>query len=431
MMRPAALPEADSTPVDSVDERFDDSPSGQFARTVMTAVAQLEKDLIRQRTMAGRARKVREGKYMASITPYGYQRKDGRLVEDPAEADVVRRMFRWAKEGIGLRGIAARLTQEGVPPPNPERTRWGWHITTVYKILTARRYTGRTTYGGEPMSCPAIVDEVTFEAAQEALRRRRRDSPRNTKRFYLLQHLVWCGHCGGRYMAKTVSRTKAVYLCRQRTVYGKAAGHQGIKWRWHAEELEGVVKAHVMALLTDEDYLRREAQLYVERSESDVREWEDKHNRLNGRLAGLEQEEARVLTLARRGLIDEAQTARQLAEVRAEQQQAEEALKEHDDQRPNDLLLGHFRGIAESGTSFFADEVFPELRLDEVEDTEGGRVVAYELESETTWREFIEKLVSRICVEDDGRVTIEGPLPFPGFWDTEKNMMVSANPRSR
>ena len=72
-----------SAPVCSVDEHFGNTPSGHFARTVITAVAELEKNMIRQRTMDGGARKVREGKYMASITPFGYVRENGQILPDP------------------------------------------------------------------------------------------------------------------------------------------------------------------------------------------------------------------------------------------------------------------------------------------------------------------------------------------------------------
>ena len=178
-------------PVTSVDERFDDNPSGQFARTVMTAVAELEKNLIRQRTMDGRAKKVREGKYMASITPFGYVSEEGSLLEHPENAEVVRQMFRWARDGLGLKAIGFRLEEKGVPPPSlahpKRRSKWGWHTGTIYHVLTAPRYVGQNTYNGKPMACPALVDQETFDLVQEGLKRRKRNSFRNTKHFYLLR----------------------------------------------------------------------------------------------------------------------------------------------------------------------------------------------------------------------------------------------------
>ena len=43
---------------------------------------------------------------------------------------------------------------------------------------------------------PTIVDGDTWELAQQAKRRRLTRSRRNTKIFYLLQHLVRCAECG-------------------------------------------------------------------------------------------------------------------------------------------------------------------------------------------------------------------------------------------
>ena len=45
---------------------------------------------------------------------------------------------------------------------------------------------------------PVLVDDETWERARVLRGRRRPQSKRNTKVFYLLQHLVRCGECGFR-----------------------------------------------------------------------------------------------------------------------------------------------------------------------------------------------------------------------------------------
>lgn len=231
-------------PVTSISESWDDSPSGKLVFNLFISIAEFEKDLIRERTMAGRARKVRDGKYISgSVPPYGYRRSDdGQLEPEPATADIVRRMFKWATKGIGLKAICTRLEKEGVPPPNARhhsRRRNGWSYVTVYDFLTHPRYIGQATYGQAeiPMPCPALVDESTFRAAGAALARRKRDSFRNTKYVYPLQHLVWCRTCGSRYMSWSETRDDLKqrpgerpgkvrrYACRRRQVGGPREGH--------------------------------------------------------------------------------------------------------------------------------------------------------------------------------------------------------------
>lgn len=443
--------EALRTPVVSVDERFDDSPSGQFARTVMTAVAELEKNLIRQRTMAGRARQVRDnGKYLASTTPFGYRRdpKAGQLLEHPENAEVVRQMFKWAREGLGLKAIAARLDQEGVQPPNPpkRKSKWGWHFTTVHKILTARRYVGQATYSGEPMTCPALVDEETFDAVQEALSRRRRDSPRKTKRLYLLQHLLYCRHCGGRYAAKTTKQRAgfvAIYHCRKRAVYGPKAGHEGIRWRWPAEELEAPVKRHVLKVFTDRDYLLREAEVWVERTRREASERERQETNLRARIEALREEELRVLELARKGVYrDEAQLLRQLEEVRSERREREgelDALQRSpvgDAVRKAEFHLSWIeRALEVTELAQQVRELVPHADWGDDSWTDG--VLAFLAEQpphirgpiDEAFRAYVTGLVDCIWVEDDGSLVIEGVIEAAS--GTTRKNEVSDSPRSR
>jgi site-specific DNA recombinase len=384
------------TPLEFVHQSFDGTPGGELQYNIFAAFAQYERRVIGQRTHDGRRRQVRDnGKYMASITPYGYRRQDGSLVENPEQAEVVRKIFRWALEGDGLVVIAGRLNQERIPPPNNakhpvHRSNWGWHATTVYKLLIAPRYIGKATYDGEPMVCPPLVDEATFDAVRERLKERRRNSPRNTKRFYLLQHLVYCRCCGGRYMA-TVSRHGAVtYVCRQRAKYGERAGHENIKWRWRAEELEEPVKRHVWELLTNPQHALAEAQLYKEEAGRAFDEQARKADLLLRRIDELEQEEQRVLELARQGVYrDTAQLIKELESVRAERQKRKAELEglnpypERDILREADDYLYWLADLGECGS----------LNLDD----EG-------------LRDTIRRVVRRVWVEDDGRLTIEGVL---------------------
>ena len=138
------------TPLEFVHQSFDGTPEGELQYNIFASFAQYERRVIGRRTHEGRRREVRDnGKYMASITPYGYRREEGRLVEDPEQAEVVRRIFRWALEGDGLLVIANRLNEAGVEAsPNGRgvhKSKWGWHPTTVYKLLTAPRYIGEAT----------------------------------------------------------------------------------------------------------------------------------------------------------------------------------------------------------------------------------------------------------------------------------------------
>jgi len=410
-------------PVVSVTETFDDSPAGRLMFNMIVSFAEFEKDLIRERTMMGRLRRVKGGKYQASRAPYGYtyNQEAGQLEPHLENAVIVRLMYEWACEGAGLKIIALRLEEKGIPPPSAAyakgRSAWGWHLTTVHKILTAPRYIGKSTYGGEPMTCPALVDEEIFVAVQHGLKQRKRDSPRNTQHFYLLQHLVYCRHCGGRYVARTVIHKNGpvtIYACRQRTVYGPKAGHVGIHWRWHGSELEAPVKHYILRAWADPDYVEREVDAWREQWERSVLEQGDREAATQARWDQLDQEELRVLEWARKGYIDEWQMLLQVGAVRtARDNLVDELAQPPADENPTPMRLRLMYGFVKSLKSF--------------------RQYLRSISQEDTWAEYLEAtlsslrappdvigealrvsiqaLIERIWVEDDGLVTIEGAIP--------------------
>lgn len=71
---------------------------------------------------------------------YGYRHdKDGKLVIDEKEAEVVRMIFRMADEGASLSQIAQTLQEEDIPSPRGKAT---WSRETLRKILHNEKYHG-------------------------------------------------------------------------------------------------------------------------------------------------------------------------------------------------------------------------------------------------------------------------------------------------
>jgi len=83
--------------------------------------------------------------------PYGYQPRDGLLVEDPEQQAVLRRMRRLYARGMPTREIARLLTSEGIPTPRIYGKRWGH--TTVTRCLTAHGEVRKRT--GSAVAMPA------------------------------------------------------------------------------------------------------------------------------------------------------------------------------------------------------------------------------------------------------------------------------------
>ena len=178
--------------------------------------------------------RMKEGLRCSGAIPYGYKRINGdkqTLVVDEPAAEIVRKVFRLACQGVGVTAIAERLTEEKVLIPSaytakysPENCRhrtvidpYRWNATTVGYILDRQEYLGHTVLGKSicenfktkqrraatpeelmifPDTHEAIIDKTTWETAQK-LRRTIRRGDRN-KEPNPLTGLLYCGECGAK-----------------------------------------------------------------------------------------------------------------------------------------------------------------------------------------------------------------------------------------
>lgn len=177
------------------------------------------------------------------------------LEPNPAEAPVVKRIFKWRlEERLGYQPIADRLNRDLAtnPPPTPNtpsRAVGLWTYSNVRDILTNPKYTGHMVWNRRarksagnrrnPVSewiwSPEPVHEVlvdldTFIQVQEVSGHRfgsRTDPGPNTKhpqtkRSYLFRTYLFCDLCGRRMNGKT--RRRVYYACNPKKAY-LPAGH--------------------------------------------------------------------------------------------------------------------------------------------------------------------------------------------------------------
>lgn len=96
---------------DGIDSSKD---SGKLMISVLSAVAEIERENIRTQTMAGREQKAREGKWNGGFAPYGYCLEKGELLIAEDEVDVIRTIFdRYIHTNDGVSGVAKYLNRQG------------------------------------------------------------------------------------------------------------------------------------------------------------------------------------------------------------------------------------------------------------------------------------------------------------------------------
>jgi len=106
---------------------------GRFFLTIMAGAAEMERNLIRERTAGAMAHKRSRLEFCGGQAPYGYRvAADGRTLEtNPAEQTIVETIRELHAAGLSLRKIAAALTDRGFVPRSGGR----WYGETVRSVL--------------------------------------------------------------------------------------------------------------------------------------------------------------------------------------------------------------------------------------------------------------------------------------------------------
>ncbi len=221
--------------VESVTEKFDDSPIGNFMRAVYAFIAEVEREKTLYRTSRAKKHRAQENLTGQGEPRYGYTYIDtddyerARYLIDTeviymdaegilwTRATVVRFIHTSIQQGKSLRSIAITLTEMGIPSP---RGKSYWSVTTVDYIAKDKWYTGKdlTVYyyerHGKKVTkrpteeqiklpdgiVPPIITVECYQATQEQLARNKQFSMRNNQHpkdtGILRGGLCKCGICG-------------------------------------------------------------------------------------------------------------------------------------------------------------------------------------------------------------------------------------------
>lgn len=264
---------------DGIDSSKD---SGKLMISVLSAVAEIERENIRTQTMAGREQKAREGKWNGGFAPYGYKLENGELVIAEDEVEIIRLIYdRYIHTNDGLTAVANYLNNHGYEKKlRQNNTIPGFSSNFVKDILDNPVYMGKIAYGRrrtekklgtrnemhvvEQDEFPvyagkheAIISEEDWNLAQVKRRTNafRREKVNDPDHVHILSGLLKCPCCGKSLygnIAKAHSKdnkTRYYYYCKNTT---SATGHK-CTFRVNIEqtELDRMVSSIISAMVND------------------------------------------------------------------------------------------------------------------------------------------------------------------------------------
>lgn len=226
--------------------------SGEVLLTIMAALAQQESESLSANVRIGIKFRNEQGKVQINHNWFlGYTKDDdGKLVIEPAQAEIVRRIYREYLEGSSLRQIKESLEADGIKNGAGHLK---WQESNIKQILTNEKYIGDAllqktwTYNTlekkrrkNKTDAPqyyvadnheAIISKETFAAVQqEMIRRANLLGNGGRKRVYsgryVFTGLLFCGNCGDvfrRFVWDIHGRKQSVWRCVTRVEYGTDA----------------------------------------------------------------------------------------------------------------------------------------------------------------------------------------------------------------
>lgn len=290
---------------DGIDSSKD---AGKLMISVLSAVAEIERENIRVQTMEGRMQKAREGKWNGGFAPYGYSLIDGKLEVNEEEAVAIRMIFdQYVNTDLGANGIEKYLENHGIHKiarqngKNPL-----FAAALIRRIIQNPVYSGKISYGRRRTEKvhgtrneyrqvkkddyllvdglhEALVSEEVWEQAQVkvAAQAKKYEKVNRDKRekIHLLSGILKCPVCGaGMYGNKSIKKRKDgsnykdfyYYGCKHRNM---TRGHKcDYKKQVHEEMLDASVAEVISKLVSNpkfSDLIRNKINMEVDTSALD------------------------------------------------------------------------------------------------------------------------------------------------------------------
>jgi hypothetical protein len=298
----------------SVEDGFDGSTAmGRFAIGILTLIAELELERIRESWKSATEQAVGRGIHISAQVPTGYRRDEHRrLVPAEPAASAIRECFRRRATGVSWAWLTHYLEGQDVYPATGNKH---WSKQTVASMLRNRVYLGEARSGGvvNPNAHKAIVTQAEFDAAQNqtTLLTARNGSVASNA---LLGGIIRCAGCGhtlkitGTTNRKTGER-EPVYYCIGRYATGPCPARASAR----AASVDPHVENEVLQALRAEGGIVAEARAASDQLQQAQREAEAAEHELDlflqsNLLSVIGEQKFLRGVLARQESLDEART---------------------------------------------------------------------------------------------------------------------------
>lgn len=301
---------------DGIDSSKD---AGKLMISVLSAVAEIERENILVQTMEGRRQKAREGKWNGGFAPYGYKLENGELQLAEDEAPIIRLIYdKFVNTTMGIGAIAVYLNQNGYRKKiRQNNTMETFSSSFIKGVLDNPIYCGKLAFGRRKnekiagtrneyhvvkqdsyLISDGIHDEIISEEDWNLAQKKRQETGVGNEKVHSLEHehilsgIVKCPICGSG-MYGNVNRKKRkdgtlykdyfYYACKHRTFID--GHHCTYKKQWNEDKVNDAV-AEIIGKLVNNPKFENEIRTKIGNS-LDTKDLEKEHTNLKEQLKQL------------------------------------------------------------------------------------------------------------------------------------------------
>ncbi len=341
--------------------------------TIMGGLAQEESTSISQNMRWSIQRRMREGKFIPSCTPYGYKLENGRFAIDLQTAEVVKMIYSWYLNGMGVSMIVQKLNEMKIPT-SQNGTIWG--NNAVEYILTNEKYIGdmllQKTWSTDTMpvvqhtnigekeqylvkqSHEALISEETFYKVQKLIAENGKHYHGKNGEKSAFSKVIKCGECAGSYKRKKTNGNYFWVCTRHDLKADNCPSHQ---------IPEESIKQAFITLSNKLILHHREILLPLQRSLQDLNARKNSGNSkiidIRRDIVAVKEQKHVISRLRTKGFLDEQKYNEQLTALESKQSRLERELNkiskandEDETLEQLDTLIDCFEGRTETLTEF-------------------------------------------------------------------------------
>ena len=193
----------------AMDDINTSTANGRFFVRMLTVLSQLEIERVSERTKFGMVGAIKDGHIPVRKT-LGFMRDGKKLIINPAESEIVERIFDLYLKGNSYQKISNIFNEEQILGKK-------WYDTTIQKVLANPLYKGDFISGGrtgKPVLYEDVVEPIISKKLWEGCQEQTRKNSRNYTRRndYIFFQKILCPNCNKIMACKAPGGKKKKYI---------------------------------------------------------------------------------------------------------------------------------------------------------------------------------------------------------------------------